>query len=67
MYVVIELQTYDNGTVGNFVWAFTDRLEAESKYYTVMAAAAVSKLPVHACVLLDNGGERYMSGAYYHD
>lgn len=67
MYIVIELQTNDNGTVGNFVWAYEDRNQAEAKYHAVLSAAALSKLPIHACVLLDNSGNSYMQGVYYHD
>lgn len=55
-YIVIELQTNANGTIGNLVWAFDDINIAKSKYYAVLSAAAVSKIPQHSCVLMQNDG-----------
>lgn len=66
MFVVIELQTNSDGTCGNFVWAFETRAEAESKYHSVLAAAAVSTVRVHAAVLLQNDGMCLASKAYTH-
>ena len=66
-YIVLEIQTNANGTVGNLVTAYDDRNAAESAYHSVLAAAALSDLPVHACVLMTNSGyiinaERYVNG-----
>ena len=66
MYIVIELQTNANGTVGNFVWAYADGDVAFSKYHTVLAAAAVSELPCHSCVILRNDGTQIAGQAYKH-
>ena len=55
-YLVIELQTYDNGSVANIVTDYNERPQAESKFHTVLAAAAVSGLPCHAAVLITNEG-----------
>lgn len=66
-FVVIELQTYTDGTVGNIVTAFTDRGQAEQKYHTILAAAAVSGLPKHAAVLLSNDGHSLMYQCYRHE
>lgn len=66
-YVVIELQTYADETVGNIVTAFTDRGQAEQKYHTILAAAAVSDLPKHAAVILANDGHSLMYQCYRHD
>jgi len=55
-YVVIELQTNEDGTVGNLVWSFDNRPQAEQQYHTVLAAAAVSTLPKHAAIMMDNSG-----------
>lgn len=66
MYIVIELQTSDGGSVGNFVWAFTTLEQAESKYHAVLAAAAVSALPVHSCVILRNDGQQMAAQSYKH-
>lgn len=66
MYIVIEIQTNANGTVGNFVWAFESELEAQSKYHAVLSAAAVSALPVHAAAILRNDGMLIAGQAYEH-
>lgn len=66
MYIVIELQTNSDGTFGNFVWAFESKDAAFSKYHSVLASAAVSTLPVHACVILQNNGLQIASQRYTH-
>ena len=53
-YVVVELQTMNDGTVANLVTQHETREEAESKFHSVLAAAAVSGLPVHGSVLMNN-------------
>lgn len=52
MYIVIELQKNDQGVVSNIVTAFDTLAEAESKYYTILAAAAISKVPVHSAIIV---------------
>ena len=64
-YIVIEIQTNSDGTVGNLVNAYADRMQAEQQYHTVLASAAVSALPVHAAVLLTNDGRLIASQAYH--
>lgn len=66
MYIVIELQTSDGGSVGNFVWAYASREQAEAKYHAVLAAAATSSLPVHSCVILRNDGQQLAAQSYKH-
>lgn len=55
-YIVIELQTNQDGSVGNLVYAYDAQPSAESKYYAIMSAAAVSKIPKHAAVLMTSEG-----------
>lgn len=66
-YLVIELQTAVDGTVANLVNQFDDRLQAESAYHTILAAAAVSSLPIHAAVMLTNDGTSINSAYYVHE
>lgn len=66
MYIVIELQTNADGTVGNLVYQYASRDEAESKFHYILAAAAVSTLPVHAAVMLTNAGTMVKSEYYRH-
>ena len=65
-YIVIEIQTNADGTVGNLVWPFADRNEAEGKYHSVLAAAAVSALPRHSAALIGNDGFPYAYQCYEH-
>lgn len=55
-YIVIELQTAKSGAVANLVTQYASEAEAQSKYHSVLAAAAVSDLPVHGAVLMTNSG-----------
>lgn len=66
-YVVVEIQTYTDGKIGSLVTGFDTYNEAASKYHTVLAAAAMSKLPVHAAVLLDNQGGARASQYFTHE
>lgn len=55
-YLVIEIQTKTDGTVGNIVSSFDTENEAWSKYHDILHYAAVSTLPLHSAVLLTNDG-----------
>lgn len=63
-YVTVELQTMQDGTVANITTCHDTRAKAESAYHTVLAAAAQSGLPAHACVLLDSDGN-WLAGQCY--
>ena len=67
MYIVIELQTNTEGVVGNIVYAYNTRLEAESKYHEILSYAARSSLPTHAAVILTGMGQMIASEYYVHD
>lgn len=67
MFIVIELQTNLDGSVGNFVWAFANQDDAEAKYHSVLAVAATSALPVHSAVILRNDGLQLAAQAYRHE
>ena len=66
MYIVIEIQTNPNGTVGNIVTAYATKDLAFQKFHTILAAAAVSSLPVHAAVILDNKGLQIAAQYFEH-
>ena len=65
-YITIEIQTAANGTVSTVVNQDDTRPAAESRYHTILAAAAVSVLPVHAAILMTNDGFVLMSESYEH-
>lgn len=66
MYIVIEIQTNANGTVGTLVSTFPTLQQAESKFHTVLAFAATSELPVHSAVLLTHDGLLLRNESYTH-
>lgn len=66
-YVVIEFQTYANGTMSTPTYAFDNMLSAEAKYHSILAAAAVSSLPVHSCVLMTNEGVFIKTECFKHE
>lgn len=55
-YIVVELQTSDSGAVGNIVTTYDGQPEAYSKYYSILAAAAISQIPKHAAVMMTSEG-----------
>lgn len=65
-YLVIELQTDAEGHVGNIITAHDTKLEAEAKYHTVLAAAAVSSVRQHGAVLLTSLGKFLESDCFSH-
>ena len=66
MYYVIEIQTNADGTHGTLVNNYTDRNAAMAKYHTVLAAAAVSQVLVHACAVLTREGAQIAHEAFIH-
>lgn len=66
-YIVMEIQTNSDGTVGNLVTAHDTRNAAESAYHGVLAAAAISALPTHAAVLLTSEGSMLDTRCYVHE
>ena len=66
-YLVIEIQTNTDGTVGNLVFAYDDRNEAESKYHAVLSAAAISTIPMHTCDLIQADGILLARQCYVHE
>lgn len=67
MYIVIELQTINDSQVANIVNAYTEQAVAEQKYHSILASAAVSALPCHAAVMLDEKGRMIKSEYYTHE
>lgn len=66
-WIVMEIQHYANGTSAIIPpIAYEDRNQAEAKYHTVLAAAAVSDIFEHVCTMLDREGRTVMQKAYQH-
>lgn len=66
MYIVIEIQTNADGTVGTIITQWNELNAAESKYHGILAAAAVSTLPVHAAAIITNEGRMVRFESYGH-
>lgn len=66
-YIVTEIQTMADGQVASLISSFDDRLQAESAYHSILAAAAISQLPLHACMLYTNDGYLIMNANYTHE
>lgn len=65
-YLVTEIQTFADGNITNPTYAFDDRLSAEAKYHSILAAAAKSALPTHACMMFTSTGSFITSQVYSH-
>lgn len=63
-FLVVELQTAPDGTLASLTTVYDDKAQAESKYHTILAAAALSQLPIHAAVILDNRGSLVECGEF---
>lgn len=64
MYFCVEIQTYQGGTGATIVTEHNAKNEAFSKYHTVLSYAAVSDLPAHSCVVLDEEGRTVAREAF---
>lgn len=51
-YIVVEIQTMENGQVATVPTAFDTEKEANAKYHQVLSVAAVSGIPCHSAVIL---------------
>ena len=67
MFIVLEAQTNKNGVLGTLINQYNDYNQAESKYYAILSAAAVSSLPRHAAFILTNEGMFVKGDCYTHE
>lgn len=67
-YIVIEIQKFADGTVAippaNTYDTF---FEAASRYHTILAAAAISEVPVHTAMILTDTGSQLRLDSYNHE
>jgi hypothetical protein len=62
----MEIQTNNDGEVGNLVWVYDTLEEAYSKFYSVLSAAAISSISMHSAVLISNDGNLQDQKCFYH-
>ena len=65
MYIVVEIQT--SATVATLVNSYEDRNQAESKYHQILTAAALSSVPKHSAVLMNDVGQTIKNETYIHE
>lgn len=64
MYIIQEIQTENNTTALLNPITKADRNEADSAFHSILASAAISKIDVHAVVILDEHGNK-IDGKFY--
>ena len=64
MYIVLEIQASD--TIATTINSYEDRNTAESRYHQILAAAAMSTIPHHSAVLMNEIGHPIKSDSYTH-
>lgn len=69
MYIVLELQkaNKEDTAVGSIINTYTSYNEAESRYYTILAYAALSKLFLHGAYLFSEDGNMIMNKQYIYE
>ena len=65
MYIVFEIQ-YNGKTAATLTNVYETANDANAKYHTILASAAVSSLPVHSAVIMDETGNLIKSEFYRH-
>lgn len=65
-YLVLEIQTDASGVTSTIIDTYEDLALAESKFHTILAAAAVSAIMIHTAVILTDNGVVKESKSYSH-
>ena len=64
-YIVIEIQKASDGSIGvPPINTYDSFFDAISRYHTILAAAAVSNVPVHTAVVLNQVGQQIAMDSY---
>ena len=66
-YIILEIQKDAEGNVTYLVNKSNTRNGAESTYFQILAAAAISSVYQHAAVLLTDTGIEIMHQCYVHE
>ena len=65
-YIIMEIQVDAANNVATIVSQADSRMQAESIYHQVLAAAAISQVPKHGAVLMSDEGFCLMRDCYTH-
>ena len=66
-YIVIELQKNAEGVVSNIVTSHNSLAEAESKFHSILASAAINDVPIHSAVIVSEEGFPVANKCYMHE
>ena len=66
MFIVIELQTNQDGTIGNLVTPCDTWEQAQATYHQILASAAISDVPKHSATILRDDGFQLEYVCYEH-
>lgn len=66
MFYVLEIQKLCDGTWHSLVYQYENRLEAESKYHSILSYASTAQIPRNGAVIIDGNGQVLMSYVYQH-
>lgn len=66
MIIIQEIQTNETQSALTPTATFTDRNQAEARYHTILAAAAVSSVEVHTVIMYDEHGNTIKRDFYEH-
>lgn len=66
MYLVMEIQVFEDGKTSTPTYAYDNRNSAEAKYHSILSGASVSKLPKHSAVMLTEEGYYIKSECFEH-
>lgn len=65
MYLVVELQKKD-GQMAALNYSYQELSDAESKFFAIMSAAAISSIPKHGAILVSEDGHLLRGEVYRH-
>lgn len=65
-FYVIEIQTNSDGTSGNIITGYDDKLVAEDAFLTVRQSANDSTVMIHTVLWIDNRGNTIEKASYVH-
>jgi len=66
MYIIQEIQTNGTQTALTPAATYTDKNQAESRFHTILASAAVSSVEVHTVMMYDEHGNVIKREFYEH-
>ena len=66
-YIVVEIQTDAGGNVSTLTKQYDTENAAGAMYHTILAAAAASNLPCHACIMFMGDGSPRKWESYRHE